>query len=144
MLPRQPLTVRGGLTQLSDEVSGIGRDIDRILLQGFQRYDVKGPLVGGGKNYRCGSTVKVGLHPAAGDDTPTVSRLQAEETVLRPRCRQVVPHPLLMSEEVSGDDGAYGVAAHVLWPGVATAVTVEPGHRVRATLLQPAADDIAR
>lgn len=120
------------------------RDIDRVLPQGFQRYYVKGSLVRGGQNHRCCRTVQVGLHPAARDDAPAVSRLQAGEAVLGARCRQVVAHSLLMDEEVSGDDGAYGVTAHVLRPGVAAAITIEPGRRVRPTLLQRATHDIAR
>ena len=47
-------------------------------------------------------------------------------------------------EEVCSDDGAYSVAPQVLRPRVAAAVTIEPGHRVPAALLQPTTQDIAR
>jgi hypothetical protein len=126
----------------SDQVAGVGRHINRLTLQDIQRYDVQGALVGRGKNHRSGNAIPIGLQPPDGHNAPPVSGLQPGKRILGSWGGQVVSHPLLMSQELSGEDDTYRVTAQISRAGVAAAITIEPGHGVGATLLQRAAEDI--
>src|SRR5438067_733560 len=124
------------------ERGGAGRHVDRVLPERLQRHDVQGPLMGGGQHHGRGDAVAVGPQPVGRGHAPAVPGHQPGEGELGDRGAEVVADPALVVEELGGHHGADRVTAPVLRPGVAAAVPVEAGDRVRAARLQLAAQHI--
>src|SRR3954452_4681604 len=127
----------------SVQCAGIGRYVDRVLLQPGERDHVERPLVRGSQHDRRVDTVLVRLTPAHRDHTPPITGLQASEPPLRYRRREVVADRPLVGEELLGHHSADGVQPDVLRTAGAGPVTVEAGHRIRTARLEFSAEDVA-
>src|ERR1019366_4591805 len=84
------------------------------------------------------------LLPARGAQAPAVVGLQAGETELGHRRREVVALRLAERQELGGHHHADGVAADILAAGVAAAVAEEAGHWADRAGVELAAQHIER
>ncbi len=82
------------------------------------------------------------LLPASRNDAPAIARLQPGEHPLRLGRDEVVPTRHRELQELLGHDGAHDVEADVRALGVAVPVAVEARHRIEATGLELAAEDV--
>jgi hypothetical protein len=122
--------------------SWIRGDVDRVLLQSFERDDLEGSLMRGCENdVRC-RAVDVRLKPVGCGHTPAIARHQPGKAIVRHWRDQVVADLLLMLEKLGGDHGADRVAAKVLGAGVTATVAKEPGDRIGATCVERSAEDV--
>lgn len=114
-----------------------------MLAEDVERYDVEHARVRRGEHDRGRRAGTVRLQPPQRDDTPSVARDEAAETVLGPRGDEIVADRLLVREEVTRHDSADGVAADILGPTRAATVAIETGHRVGAAHLELTTQDVA-
>src|ERR1700744_1137924 len=117
-------------------------NVDRVLLERGQGNDLECALVCGREHDWRREAVLVGAQPVRRRDAPAVSWHETREAVLRHRRAQVVADAPLVLKELARHHRAAGVAAPVLWSGVAAAVPVEAGERVSSTWLKLAAEHI--
>jgi hypothetical protein len=81
----------------------------------------------------------VGKLPVLDADAPTVARLQAGKAPLGAGRDKVIAERSLVEEELFVHQNADGMLADIVGAGIAFAVAVETGERVRAAGLQDAA-----
>jgi hypothetical protein len=122
--------------------SWIRGDVDRVLLQSFERDDLESSLVRGCENDIGCRAVYVRLEPVGCGHTPAIAGHQPGKAILRHWRDQVVADLLLMLEKLGGDHGADRVAAKVLGAGIAATVAKEPGDRIGATCVERSAEDV--
>lgn len=121
----------------------IGRHINRVFTQYFERHDLGRKFVCAGKHDRGSGAVHMGTKPVSRSHAPAVTRIQAGESVLRRRCSQCVSDAGLVIQKLAADDGTDGMAAYVAGIGVAAAVAVPAGHWFGPTRFKRAAEHIA-
>src|SRR6201986_1612766 len=117
-------------------------NVDTVLLERGQGNDLTCGLACGREHDWRREAALVGAQPVRRRDAPAVSRHETREAVLRHRRAQVVADAPLVLEELARHHRADGVAAPVLWAGVAAAVPVEAGKRVSSTWVKLAAQPI--
>src|SRR5262245_24953743 len=100
-------------------------------------------FVGGTQDHPGGLARLKGFLPTRCAETPTIARLEAEETEFRHGRRKIVAAGLGEREKTGGHDRAHRVAAEVLRPGVAAAVAKEPGHRGHRAGFEPLSEHVA-
>jgi len=113
-------------------------------LEQLQWDHIQGAELAGLQSYRWGHAVVVGLQPAGSTDTPVITGLQPRESVLRCRCRQVVPLGAGVREKALIHHTADRVTAQIGAVAAATAVAVPTSHRLTAADGQWFTEDIAR
>ena len=127
----------------SDQVSEVGRDVDRVLLEEAQRDDLQRALVGRRQEHRRRDVVVVGLQPSRCHHAPAVPGVQAGEAELGHRRLQVVADGTLVEQEVLGHHGAHRMEPDVLLAARAAAVAVEAGQRLGAAGFDRTAENVA-
>jgi hypothetical protein len=120
----------------------VARDVDRVLLEHGERHDVQCPLVRRREYYMGGSSIAVSAQPVHGRDTPAIAGHEARELVFGNWRAQVVADAALVGQELGRYDRADGVAAQVIRPGAAAAITEESGYRVGTTWFQLATEHV--
>ena len=113
-------------------------------LEQLQRDQIQGAELAGLQSHRWGHAVLVGLQPASGTDAPVITGLEPRESVLRRRCRQVVPLGAGVREKAFIHHTADRVTAEIGAVAAATAVAVPTGHRFAAADGQWLTENIAR
>lgn len=84
-----------------------------------------------------------GLLPPRGDQTPAITRFQALKSIFRERCRKIIARHFRKSEKFLGCYNANRMASGILGGGIAAAIAVKTGERIKRTALQRLAKHIA-
>lgn len=90
-------------------------------------------LMGGLEYHGWSGALGESLLPAGRTQAPTVAGHEARETVLEPRCREVVSHAGRKTQEVVRHLGTDDVPAQILRTGVAACISIEAGQRLDRT-----------
>src|SRR5689334_1296842 len=106
--------------------------IERVLLQVFEREDVERGLMRRGEHDLRSRVGCESLLPTGGTETPLIARLEPRKTVGGLGCREVIAAPARELEERSGHARTDDVTPDILSAGVAAAVAKEAGQRPRA------------
>lgn len=85
----------------------------------------------------------VSLHPAHGDDAPAVTWREPGKVPLRVRSNEIVADCELVTQKLLCHDGTHSVATGVFRARAATAVAIEAGDGVDATLFKGIAENIS-
>src|SRR5690606_37941753 len=112
------------------------------LLQEIERHDLERALVRAFQDHARRHAVLVRLEPTGGAKAPAVARLQARETVLGHRRREVVAAEARELEELPRDPDADRMRAEILVARVAAAVAEEAGTGTLAAGLERLAEDV--
>src|SRR5579864_4116119 len=84
------------------------------------------------------------LLPARRAEAPAIARDEAGKAISRHRRREIVADRFREGQEFCGRDDADRVAADIIRTGIATAIAIKPGHRMKRAILQHAAEHVER
>jgi hypothetical protein len=129
-------------SDLAPEWSGVGRDVDGVLLERSERNDLEGTFMGGRQHDERGRAILVRPQPVQRGYAPAVAGHEPREAVLRHRGDQVIADATLVLEERGGNHRADRVATPVLRTGTTAPVTVKTGEGVDTTRLKLATENI--
>ena len=100
-----------------------------VLLQQFQRNDLKSPLVRRCEDDGGGDVLLEQFQPPRGTDAPTIAGFETRKIVFGARSGEIVADRNALLEEAVGDLDTNRVTSQILLAGVAVTVPKKSGDR---------------
>src|SRR6516225_975625 len=128
---------------ISGIVAATSAQIDRVAFEQLERDHLEGRFMRRRQSDLWRFTGLERLFPALGAQAPAIARLETGKAEGRHRRRQIVAGLFRKSQKRGIDLGAHRVHPEILGSGVAAAVAIKSGHRLRAAFGERLAENIA-